>query len=94
MHGLGCARAQAERAYRWAHLPGRLGGQWFWCLKRPRTVTGCGSRLCAHTRKGDAGAQAQVWRERGPLKPGEMQVGYAGVDEGPARVQARHRLSL
>jgi hypothetical protein len=33
------------------------------------------------------------WRERGPLKPGEMQDGQAGLDEGQACVQVTMQLS-
>ena len=44
-------------------------------LERSPTITGCRSRLFADTREGDAGAQAHRWRGRGPLKPGDMQVG-------------------
>ncbi len=50
------------------------GGQWFWCLN-DRVPSSPAHRGYAPTRAKAMLALKHQWRERGPLKPGEMQVG-------------------
>ncbi len=49
------------------------GGQWFWCLN-DRYPSPLSHRGYAPTRAKAMLALKHQWRERGPLKPGEMQV--------------------
>jgi hypothetical protein len=50
------------------------GGQWFWCLN-DRAPSPAADRGYALTRAKAMLMLKHRWRERGPLKPGEMQVG-------------------
>jgi hypothetical protein len=49
------------------------GGQWFWCLN-DRYPSPPAHRGYAPTRAKALLSLKHWWRERGPLKPGEMQV--------------------
>ncbi len=51
-----------------------VGGQWFWSLN-DRVPSPAADRGYAPTRAKAMLALKHRWRERGPLKPGEMQVG-------------------
>src|SRR3569833_608628 len=49
-------------------------GQWFWCLN-DRAPSPAADRGYAPARAKAMLALKHRWRERGPLKPGEMQMG-------------------
>ncbi len=56
------------------YLDTSAGGQWFWCLN-DRAPSPAADRGYAPTRAKAMLALKHRWRERGPLKPGEMQMG-------------------
>jgi hypothetical protein len=62
------------RTVRRIYLDISTGGQWFWCLN-DRAPSPAADRGYAPTRQKAMLALKHRWRERGPLKPGEMQVG-------------------
>jgi hypothetical protein len=55
------------------YLDTLAAGQWFWCLN-DRAPSPAADRGYAPTRAKAMLALKHRWRERGPLKPGEMQL--------------------